>query len=300
MLRLSLALLPISLMMAGCPLKQEVFDAVYGEWKYTCGTPKTKGQKCEHLEECAAPLFCDPMAKVCSDAILADGAVCELGSPACGTNAVCNQDAIVGTCVTAVCDASGSCTTGAPTGGTCDQGNADTACGAGRMCLLNYPTTGTCGERPIAGEQCHGPGSCAAGFHCDLGLSLCAADKALGAACTLHDQCGPNRFCLTASKTVADWQQPGTCQVDPKLPAGAPCLGDVCGPGLHCDYGTNTCARDVAVGGTCKNGNECGEDKSLAVECVRQQCVATTTRGANCWPGPGDRCTGDLACVGPR
>jgi hypothetical protein len=115
-----------------------------------------------------------------------------------------------------------------------------------------------------------------------------------------NEMCGPNRFCLTASKTLGDWQTPGTCQTDPKLPLGSACQGNVCGAGLHCDYSTNKCAKNRAVGESCQNGNECGEDLDIAVDCVRQRCVATTSRGAKCWPGEQDRCTGDLVCVGPN
>lgn len=286
--------------LAGCSFKQKVFDVVYGEWQYSCGSPKAKGDKCGYDEECAAGLFCDASDKTCSDAWIPDGGACALGASGCDDDGYCRQAPATGTCVAMTCTTNGSCTAGAPTGASCDE--ADQDCGANATCLLATSPQGTCVPRGEVGDACDTlTGACVDGLMCDVWTTnTCKAPPALGSTCQNNEQCGPSRFCLTASKTLADWEHPGTCQTDPKLPLGAPCTGNVCGAGLHCDYGTNTCARDKAVGEACQNGNECGEDLAIAVDCIRQVCVATTTRGAKCWPGEMDRCTGDLVCVGPK
>jgi hypothetical protein len=289
-----------SLTLAACPLKQEVFDTVYGEWQYSCGSARTKGQKCSYDQECAVGLYCDSGTKTCSDRWVDEGGACAIGMSGCADDGFCKQGAMVGTCVAMTCSANGSCVAGAPLGRSCTQEDQD--CGANAMCMLSTTSSGVCVAIGEVGDPCDSlTGACADGLMCDIWTtSKCVNPPAIGTRCENNEQCGPNRFCLTATMTLGDWEHPGTCQNDPKLPVGSACTGDVCGTGLHCDYSTNKCARNKAVGESCKNGNECGEDANIAIECVRQLCVATNVRGAKCWPGEKDRCSGDLTCVGPN
>ncbi len=281
-----------------CDPKGAVFDSLYGEWKYHCGPPRAKGERCEVQEECAPGTFCDTAAKVCSDAWLDEGETCASGSPACPRGTFCEPGPMTGTCHLMTCGANGACEVGAATGGTCDQTTGDAGCGPGRTCVLASATGGSCELAGVAGEACDGgPTSCAAGLFCAIPDLICRTPPPDGTRCTLNEACGPGRFCLTASLQLADWEHPGTCQGSPNLGPGAPCIGAVCARGFHCDYSTNTCARDREVGASCANGNECGEYPGIARECVRGKCVATDRAGAACWPGPSQRCTGGMQCV---
>jgi hypothetical protein len=288
-----------------CDPKGAIFDSLYGEWKYHCGPARAKGERCEVNEECVPGTFCDAVvgadgnrSGVCSDAWFDEGATCTPGSPACPRGTFCELGALTGTCHLTSCAANGACDVGAATGGTCDQATAATACGPGRVCVLASPTSGSCEPAGALGETCTGePTSCAAGLFCAIPDLVCRTAPPNGTRCTINESCGPGRFCLTASLALADWENPGTCQDSPNLGPGSPCVGPVCARGFHCDYGTNTCARDRDVGASCSNGNECGEYPGIARECVRGKCVATDRTGAACWPGPSQRCSAGLQCV---
>ncbi len=266
-----------------------------GAWRYHCGPAKNVGQYCETQEECASGTFCDTSKKVCSDAWLTYGAKCLTSGYGC--KGFCKWDPYVGTCYEAKCDASGACTAGSKLAKSCDPDNPEKSCGNGSMCVLEGPTTSTCAPLPKAGEACLGFGTCVASLICDPKTNLCVAPTPVGGPCTIKETCETGLLCLDKNKQVADVANPGTCSPHPNLPEGAPCIGAVCAKGLHCDYSKNKCGKDYAVGASCSQGNECGEYAGIAADCVQGKCVATTSAGASCYPGPESRCTGGLFCT---
>jgi hypothetical protein len=266
-----------------------------GKWRHYCGPAKTVGQYCETNEECASGTFCDSQKKACSDAWIAFGAKCLAGSYGC--KGFCLQDPMVGTCYEAKCDVNGACTIGAKLAKACGPENANTACGAGKMCVLESATTSICTPMPKAGEACDGIGNCASSLVCDPVKFKCVAPTPVGGACNIKETCEEGMFCLDKNSQVADWTNPGFCSPHPNLPVGAPCIGAICAKGLHCDYSKNKCAKDYAVGASCSQGNECGEYPGIPADCVQGKCVATTSAGSPCYPGPESRCTGGLLCT---
>jgi hypothetical protein len=270
------------------------WGTIGGKWRYHCAPAKVLGQYCEVQEECAPGSFCDTAKKACSKDFLALGAPCSPGVPACSAGLYCRNGVPVGHCYQATC-ANGACTAGAKIGTPCKE-NPD--CGANAMCVFDDNTPAICAVRPKTGEKCddilH---SCEKGNVCPPNTMTCAPFTKAGGACTIKETCEPGMLCLDASKNFADWEHPGTCQPNPGVPVGGSCVGAVCVAGAHCDYSKNKCAKDYPIGAKCSQGNECGEAPGIPADCVQGKCVATTSAGASCYPGPETRCTGGLVCA---
>lgn len=292
-----LASLGLILAAAGCGNVPSLPALILGgPWKYACGPAKLAGQYCTVHEECASGLYCDMNQKVCSSAFVAKGNACSY-SEACAAGLYCKVGPMIGECFAASCSG-GACTIGAPLGKSCPtDGSGDSVCGAKAQCVLSSNPKSTCEPRPTLGQSCEGLGTCADALVCDLAKNVCVPPTPVGGPCTIKETCAAGLFCLTVAKELADPAHPGTCQKSPLQPVGAPCIGAICAVGAHCDYSTNSCAKDYPIGASCSQGNECGEAPGLAADCVQGKCVATTKAGAKCWPGPEQRCSGGLRCV---
>jgi hypothetical protein len=270
-----------------------------GKWRYHCASPKQPGQYCEVQEECAAGSFCDTTKKLCSTAWAAYGAGCNASWNNC-PKGFCKGLPMTGTCYAASCDAAGVCTAGASLKTPCDPNAPQPSCGPNAMCIGAMSQQAVCTPLAKAGQACEGFGQCEGALICHPQLGTCVEPTAIGGKCRIRETCAAGLYCLDANNQVADasdMTEKGTCKAHPQLPVGAPCIGDVCAKGLHCDYSVNTCAKDYAIGASCSQGNECGEFKGLQADCVQGSCVATHETGAKCYPGPEQRCPAGLVCA---
>ncbi len=293
-----IALVLVALATSGCGPGIAIpgIGVIGGTWRYHCGPIKTAGQYCETQDECIAGTYCDTDKKVCSTAFVATGGPCKLGFTGCTGQGPCVPGPSIGTCYSVTCSG-GACTTGASMNVACDPNNPTNACGSNGTCVITTPNTGTCGVRPKLGEFCEDFAACADGLICDIYAQKCGTGVPVGGACQIKEICAKGLQCLAPGNTVADPSHPGTCQPNPHLAVGVPCIGAVCAVGAHCDYSVNKCAKDYAIGKGCSQGNECGEAPGIAADCVQGTCTATAKAGDKCYPGPEQRCAGGLFCT---
>jgi hypothetical protein len=287
---------------AACGPVEGPWGTIGGAWKYECDAPRDAGEPCGEDGSCAANLYCkgDTGGAVGTCAAKSgNGASCDTSFDC--QSGYCKGTPLDGTCYLQNCDANGVCTQGAASGSKCNPPALD--CPSNQICALG-PTVGTCAPAPTPGQPCGdamGGSACAPGLVCQRLTLVCVAPPAAGEYCGFGPTVDGTPLCASglACRTSNDPNQDGRCGVPVALGAACMSAGE-CAPGAYCDLGKLVCTKARAVGESCKNGNECGEqtfDNQNGRDCVGGECVDTTKVGADCWPGVENRCKRPLACV---
>lgn len=204
----------------------------------TCRTPAgVTGAPCAESEDCGPNAWCDAGAcapaagrgEPCSDGVFcAEGLACAFPDTVCG-DVPGQGDA---------CALTRFGPFGCPEGLGCSGGTCGPLPGAEAPCTMDnrcqpglgcdFTANGSVCRAPRgAGEPCENDQICAAGLFCDYGAGRCAALYALGASCTLGNECGPQADCLPADParlTFRCYPLPGLDQ---------PCLAQ-CADALVC------------------------------------------------------------------
>lgn len=255
--------------------------------EYTIALPGTASGFVSSLASCAKKL-----GTLSCEVLLDEDDPCGLSDEA-GTRAAGEA------CEESVQCASGSCTAGGSSCGTCAEKIADggacdddtKVCGDDSTCAGrdSESSTGTCEARKKAGAACEETDLCARGLECSEGA--CKAVPKLGDAC--EGRCAGLAFC---SESV--------CTALPKV--GEACLGEygVCEYGLKCNETNQKCekraAPSVAIGGACdddalfcKEGycNQATSEDDSGV------CTAYGKLGAACNDERGLQCEIGLRCT---
>jgi Dickkopf N-terminal cysteine-rich region len=219
-----------------------------------------EGEMCHLFDStqavCEAGLFCagsDSFCGVCTR-YRALGTECGLGS-FCVLGAYCSDDGVCETLKKAgdTCQEMVECENHYCINGQCagqkDVGDScEVYCGLGLSCIEGICTESYAEE----GEACDFMElGCRMGLACVSGTCTavqCAA-VGLGEPCVWEFfQCGPDRYCDSASETCV-----------PRKSAGAECESDIwCSDGLTCDASAmGVCAPPKELGASCYEGSEC-------------------------------------------
>ncbi|MSP23934.1 MAG: hypothetical protein EXR75_01980 [Myxococcales bacterium] len=266
--------------------------------QYVCDAPRTVGQACGTSDGCASGLYCTESNSgtvgTCEPRIALGGA-CEAAED-CVAGLACKQVPQDGTCYLLNCDANDVCQQGNPSGAICNPPATD--CPAKQLCAMSSVVIGKCSALPKSGDSCDGY----------LGLDACGPDltcQRLTIKCVPFPKAG--ELCGFSTKECADGL---VCRIDADpaidgrcgkpVSLGGKCGGGDCVKGAYCDLAKLVCKKNLGVGQSCQNGNECGWqpfDVHSGVECVHGKCIDTSKAGAECWPGLDNQCSLPMSCV---
>ncbi len=214
-----------------------------------CATPVAVGGVCSGDPGCEAGLFCDN--GLCA-ALPGDGEPCQNGT-LCAPGLACAMD--FGDCAPLPGDGApcafgpngpNQCATGlgcvdgtcGPMPGLNEPCTVDNRCEAPLAC--DFTAQGSfCVAQKALGGACQNDQVCGTGLHCDFAVGACAADFAVGAACSVGNECGVTQVCLPNDGLGL------ACAPMPGL--GDACLFD-CEAGLFCGIDA---ADAVCVPGLC-------------------------------------------------
>ncbi len=193
-------------------------------------------------------------------------------------------------------------------------GAAGVACAFAAQCesafcqIAKASSCGTCQPAPASGSSC-AASNCPTGLHCATSTQTCVAYGAVGAPCSLNNDCGHGLDCVGANATAGT---PGTCTAEVET-AGAAC-DHALKTGAGCDPTLNLfCGRDetcdayttAASGQPCAyvNGANTYTYCTVGAACLESTpgigtCTGPAMDGTACDTASDDGCLAPAVCVG--
>jgi hypothetical protein len=255
-----------------------------------CTAPSEAGATCGQDEDCGLMLACIegkcaiPQTTCTAGESCGNGGKC-LGpyynacAPQKADGAPCTQD---GECLSGLTCQEGKCQPLPGLGLPCANG---TGCANGLACSQEKQT---CEAMPSDGQPCAmgemGPFVCGEGLACQADTFVCKPPPGKGEACANPSKC--SQADVTGDGKGGDL----ACAFGPsgsfcvlKLAEGDKCENDACQDGLFCSYTLGKCAKVLATGEKCKDGNECGPQGSCVPDGVGTlRCAPMPKQGEGC------------------